>query len=475
MDEAGKMIMERLRTQERVTSSEIDLPLQDVHAAMISLESKQMCAVEVEESYHDVLTEEGEELAENGSHEYILFKSIGDEGMTLDELDKHKLGKSNAFRNRWIRKEGDRVFRNMDDVEDSVRNMLISVRNNGASESEVEMLRRRRLVVRKKSVVFTATRGPIFSDNTAYTTELTSKMVVDGSYRGMVFKPYNFCSTGNMPQCGSLHPLMKVREEFKRIFVEMGFSEMATNQYVESSFWNFDALFQPQNHPSRDAHDTFFLSRPRTTTEFPGDYVKEVGATHCGGRHGSVGYLSSWDIGEAQKNILRTHTTSVSARNLFHAARSGFRPMKLFSIDKVFRNESVDATHLAEFHQVEGLVVDRGLTIGHLMGVLQEFFNRLGMHDIKFKPAYNPYTEPSMEVFGYHRGLGRWMEVGNSGIFRPEMLGPMEFDPEASVIAWGLSLERPAMIKYDVKNIRDLVGHRVDIEFARRSEICFFD
>lgn len=473
--DASKIIVERLKKQDKVASSEICLPLSEVHAALISLESRRICNVETVETHYETLTEEGEDLILSGSHEYTLFEAIGKDGMSLEELDKHKLGKSNAFRNKWIRREGNKVFRNMEDVEDGIRSMLINVKENKASSEEIEILKKRKLLVRKKKVVFVASKGPMFFDTTSYATELTSKMVLDGSYKEAAFKPYNFETKGNVPMCGSIHPLMKVREEFKKIFVEMGFSEMSTNQYVESSFWNFDALFQPQNHPSRDAHDTFFLSNPELTMEFPKDYLNSVGETHCGGRYGSLGYSDEWDVREAQKNILRTHTTSVSARNLYTAAKEGFKPMKLFSIDKVFRNESVDATHLAEFHQVEGLIVDKGLTIGHLMGVLQEFFNRLGMTDIRFKPAYNPYTEPSMEVFGYHKGLKRWIEIGNSGIFRPEMLGPMGFEPDVSVIAWGLSLERPTMIKYNLGNIRDLVGHKVDIEFARKSEVCFFN
>jgi len=118
----------------------------------------------------------------------------------------------------------------------------------------------------------------------------------------------------------------------------------------------------------------------------------------------------------------------------------------------VFRNEAVDRTHLAEFHQVEGVIADRGLTLGHLMGVLGEFFRRLGMTQLRFKPAYNPYTEPSLEIFAFHPMLKRWVEVGNSGMFRPEMLRPMGagIPEDVNVIAWGLSLERPTMILYGV-------------------------
>lgn len=119
-----------------------------------------------------------------------------------------------------------------------------------------------------------------------------------------------------------------------------------------------------------------------------------------------------------------------------------FQPIKYFSIDRVFRNETLDATHLAEFHQVEGVIADYNLTLGDLIGILYEFFNKLGITQLQFKPAYNPYTEPSMEIFCFHNGLGKWIEIGNSGMFRPEMLLPMNLPLDVNVIAWGLSLER---------------------------------
>ena len=147
-------------------------------------------------------------------------------------------------------------------------------------------------------------------------------------------------------------------------------------------------------------------------------------------------------------------------------------PRKCFSTDRVFRNESVDKTHLAEFHQCEGLVAGRDLSLAHLLGTIHQFFRNIGMPDVKFKPAYNPYTEPSMEIFAYHPGLGKWVEIGNSGIFRPEMLRPMGLPEDVTVIAWGLSLERPTMILYGVDNIRDLFGHKVDLDMMKTNPIC---
>ncbi|KAF2312981.1 hypothetical protein GH714_002895 [Hevea brasiliensis] len=169
-------------------------------------------------------------------------------------------------------------------------------------------------------------------------------------------------------------------------------------------------------------------------------------------------YGYEWKRDEANKNLLRTHTTAISSRMLYalaqHAKEQPLTPKRYFSIDRVFRNEAVDRTHLAEFHQIEGLVCDRGLTLSHLIGILEDFFSRLGMSKLRFKPAYNPYTEPSMEIF------------------RPEMLRPMGFPEDVSVVAWGLSLERPTMILYGIDNIRDLFGHTVDLSLMKKNPLC---
>jgi len=202
-------------------------------------------------------------------------------------------------------------------------------------------------------------------------------------------------------------------------------------------------------------------------------YLERVRKIHSQGGYGSQGYGYDWKKQEASKNLLRTHTTAVSARMLYKlAAQEKFSPQKYFSIDRVFRNETLDATHLAEFHQIEGVIADKDLTLGDLIGVLYQFFQKLGIEKLRFKPAYNPYTEPSMEIFSYHEGLGKWVEIGNSGIFRPEMLLPMGLPEDVKVIAWGLSLERPTMIKYKIDNIRDLVGHKVDLNMVQRNPLC---
>ena len=197
-------------------------------------------------------------------------------------------------------------------------------------------------------------------------------------------------------------------------------------------------------------------------------YFEKIKRVHQDGAFGSQGYRYPFSEDECSRLVLRTHTTAITSWVL-HRLGTNPRPAKYFSIDRVFRNESVDATHLAEFHQVEGVIAEYDLTLGDGMGFMEYFFGQMGIHNLRFKPAYNPYTEPSMEVFGFHAGLKKWIEIGNSGVFRPEMTEPMGLPKNLRVFGFGLSTERPTMIKYGLKNIRDLVGHKVSLDFIEEN------
>ncbi|KAL9820391.1 Phenylalanine--tRNA ligase alpha subunit, cytoplasmic [Arabidopsis thaliana] len=426
-----------------------------------------------------ILTDEGKKYAAEGSPEVQLFLAVPEEGsISKDELQKKlapavfKIGCSQAGKNKWV-EMGKQVSRKVKDVEDKVKGQLLQIQQGKEFDKEsINSLKARKLIVPQIWKGYSVKKGPNYApERKKVATDLTRENL-QSFWKELEFKEYNFKAKGAPVDAGHLHALLKVRKQFKDIFVQMGFEEMPTNNYVESSFWNFDALFQPQQHPARDSHDTFFLKVPSTTRTLPEDYVERVKRVHESGGYGSRGYNYDWKREEANKNLLRTHTTAVSSRMLYALAQKPFVPKKYFSIDRVFRNEAVDRTHLAEFHQIEGLICDRGLTLGDLIGVLEDFFSRLGMSKLRFKPAYNPYTEPSMEIFSYHEGLGKWVEIGNSGMFRPEMLLPMGLPEDVRVIAWGLSLERPTMILYGIDNIRDLFGHKVDLDLIKRNPIC---
>lgn len=232
-------------------------------------------------------------------------------------------------------------------------------------------------------------------------TDISVEMLQSGAWKNATFKPYNFNAMGVPPKVGALHPLMKMREEFRNIFFEMGFQEMPTNTFVESSFWNFDALFVPQQHPARDLQDTFYLSSPSNATKSPPEsaYLESVAKVHQEGDFGSIGYRYPWSKEESSKLVLRTHTTATSTQMLYKLANQegGFKPTRMFSIDRVFRNETVDATHLAEFHQVEGVIADYGLTLGDLIGFMSTFFGKQG--NSGFLPiSFLRPTQPSLQA-----------------------------------------------------------------------------
>ncbi|CAK9203875.1 unnamed protein product [Sphagnum troendelagicum] len=430
-----------------------------------------------------ILTAEGESYAVRGSPEFQVFQAVPPEGISRVELEKKleasvfKIGTGKAMKNKWLESlKGGTLMRKVQGVTDEVKLQLLEIRDGQHVEvpdNAITDLKNRKLIESRTWVGYSLKKGPKYAPKRVKpATDLTREILQSGEWKEREFKPYNYKALGQPTEGGHLHPLLKVRTQFRSIFLEMGFEEMPTNNFVESSFWNFDALFQPQMHPARDSHDTFFLKAPARTHKLPEDYLERVRRTHEEGGYGSIGYGYDWKRDEAEKNLLRTHTTAVSSRMLYKLAQDKFVPKRYFSIDRVFRNEAVDRTHLAEFHQIEGLVCDRGLTLGDLIGVLNDFFSRLGIKKLRFKPAYNPYTEPSMEIFSYHETLKKWVEVGNSGMFRPEMLQPMGLPADVSVIAWGLSLERPTMILYGIDNIRDLFGHKVDLKLIKSNPIC---
>ena len=434
------------------------------------------------------LTEEAMSFIESGSPEARAFEHVkkqGGNGVPLPEFKKlektiSEVGFKQAMQQKWLAmdKATNSVVAKVDEITDACQKYLKLIKEGKKEDvpkKELDVLIKKRKLAKVETwKEYLVKQGPEFAlERKKLEHDLTKEMLANGAWKTAAFKEYTLVpGAGNIPASGHVHPLLKVRRAFREIFLQLGFSEMPTNNFVESGFWNFDTLIQPQQHPARDAHDTFFMKTPAKANFAPEDYVEKVKMMHEVGGHGSVGHNYAWKREEADKNILRTHTTAVSARMLHKLAEDGFKPCKLFSIDRVFRNEAVDRTHLAEFHQVEGVVCDKGLTLGDLIGVIRQFFAQLGMTQVRFKPAFNPYTEPSMEIFAFHPMLGKWVEVGNSGMFRPEMLLPMGLPEDVNVIAWGLSLERPTMIMFGIDNIRDLFGSKMQLQSVKNNQLC---
>lgn len=485
--EAVLQALDKQGTIENTDATFPNVASQTLHAILNSLTARSMVTYKTIERDEWVLTKEGEDTVENGSHEYRLLNEVINsmEGLKIADVGKKlgkvgQLGQGKAFKNGWIKKDGD-VLKLNDKYnkeslpEDEVAMQLKDI-NKITDKKLLADLKKRKLATVSKAFSFKVEKAKDFSTKiTKFETDITNDMVSTGSWENAKFKPYNFNSEGIMPSAGALHPLNKVREEFRQIFFSLGFSEMPSNQYVETGFWNFDALYVPQQHPARDLQDTFYLKDPVKAKE-PEDktYLENVKRAHQGNAFGSIGYRYPWKLEESLKMVLRTHSTSISAAML-HKLAADPKPQRLFSIDRVFRNETVDATHLAEFHQVEGVIADYNIRLGDLIGFMQDFFDQMGVHDLRFKAAYNPYTEPSLEIFSWHNGLKKWVEIGNSGIFRPEMIEAMGLPKNMRVLGWGLSLERPTMIKYGVNNIRELLGHKVNLDFIESNPAARLD
>ena len=302
--------------------------------------------------------------------------------------------------------------------------------------------------------------------------QLTPRLLTSGDWRDVEFAGYNVEAAAAAEYGGSVHILRQTAERVKDVLVGMGFEEME-GPHVDADFWINDCLFMPQDHPARTHWDRFALSDPTEIEEPPDELVDRVREAHLQGvGEDGEGYHSPWDESFARALALRGHTTSLSARYLSGNAVGDLEPpQRFFSVEKVYRNDTLDATHLLEFFQIEGWVMADGLSVRDLMGTFTEFYEHFGITDLEFKPHYNPYTEPSFELFGHHPETGELIEIGNSGMFRPEVLEPLGV--ECDVMAWGLALERLAMLITGAEDIRDLHGTLVDIEFLRNAEVIY--
>lgn len=351
--------------------------------------------------------------------------------------------------------EADRVRRKGIDLDRA----LELLKGRGAVKAGVKTLRRLMLLDKGKALV---EEGIQPQDEV---TQLTHELLVSGRWREVSFKRYDVKLPSAPVFPGKTHPLQKIIDETRRVFLEMGFTEISS-PYVESCFWDFDALFQPQDHPAREMQDTFYTLLPKSAALPSPEVVQRVKRTHeNGGDTGSLGWGYDWDEGKARSVVLRTHTTATTVRYL---AQNPDPPSKVFTVGRVFRKEKITFKHLPEFHQVDGIIIDEGATFASLLGTLKEFYRKMGFQEVKFRPAFFPYTEPSVEVFVRFEAKGKWIELGGAGIFRPEVTLP--FGCGVPVLAWGLGLERLAMTRYGIDDIRML--YWADIDWLREVPLC---
>ena len=308
-----------------------------VIGALKSLAADNYVVMEAEDHEAYKLLAEGEAALKDGSPEAQIFKLVKDDGSEKDEIEKlagalAKVGLSQCMQAKWVKidkEKGGKIFKEVNSISDTVQETLQIIQQGKLPEkSEIDKLKKRKMIADAKYKTYKVSKGSDYAPvRTKAAADITMEMMMDGSWKSQKFKPYNFDALGQDPCAGRLHPLLKVRQQFREIFLEMGFEEMPTQRFVETSFWNFDSLFQPQAHPARDMQDTFFIKDPATTLRIPQDYMKKVKSTHevgdcqTGGPQdpaatpiASLGYRNTWATAEAEKNLLRTHTTAISAQ-----------------------------------------------------------------------------------------------------------------------------------------------------------------
>jgi phenylalanyl-tRNA synthetase alpha chain len=294
---------------------------------------------------------------------------------------------------------------------------------------------------------------------------LTPEMLRDGTWRGKTFREYGVNAPTSRLVPGRRNPYCEYLDSVKDKLVSLGFQEF-DGPLVETEFWNSDALFMPQFHSARDIHDVYYVKEPSHAREIEEPYLSHIAQTHEDGWNtGSRGWGYSFDRDFTRRLILRSQGTVMSAKTL----RTAKIPGKYFGILRCFRYDQVDATHLSDFYQTEGIVLGDEVNLKNLLGLLEMFAVELaGATEVKYVPGYFPFTEPSVEVHIKHPELG-WFELGGSGIFRPEVTKPMGVD--VPVLAWGLGIDRMALMHLGLNDLRELFSPDLEKVRLRRRTV----
>jgi len=482
-------------------AEELGEQTQAVAGAAFELEERGLVDVTETTETDLVLTEEGQHYAAEELPEHAMWTAGRSVGADTDPVEIGRLaGEAGldgeeiqiALSNLARKGMGDiedgsvRVDPDYDAAGDPERGLLAALADGAADPAEfdeatVAQLRRRNLVAERErtSRHVTLTEEGVTAlmegvEAAESVGQVTSELLTSGEWRDAEFAEYNVEADAETVHGGRTHPLCEMAERVKDVLVGMGFEEMQ-GPHVDADFYINDCLFMPQDHPARTHWDRFALADPERMDReaLPDDLVAAVERAHREGvGPDGEGYHSPWDEEFARALALRGHTTSLSVRHLAGIAAGELDPpQRYFSVEKGYRNDTIDATHLLEFFQIEGWVMADDLSVRDLMGTFTEFYEQFDITDLQFKPTYNPYTEPSFELFGHHPETGELIEIGNSGIFRPEMLEPMGVDHD--VMAWGLALERLMMLATGAEDIRDVHGTLVDLDFLRTEEVIY--
>jgi phenylalanyl-tRNA synthetase alpha chain len=457
-------------------SAASDLSVEAAMQSAFMLEEKKLLQVSelISEKYN--LTKEGEEYVGSGLPERQVIEKVTSP-TPIDALKDDFGPKLVGIALGWLRKKGWAQIKDgylvpgdipgPGDDEEAMAGLKAGTLTAISKSVKKELVKRNLIEIsedKTRTITITESGKDLFRSGITLEEEvaqLTSDLIRTGGWKDKHLRPYRIDAPVQPVYGAKTHPYQRLIDEMRQIFLEMGFTEIK-GEIIQSSFWNFDALFQPQDHPARDMQDTFYLD---STADLPPEYTDSVAAMHeHGGDIDSKGWRGKWSREQAKKNVLRTHTT---ANTIKYLADNPNPPVKAFCIDRAYRRETIDPTHTPEFEQLEGVVMDEGMSFSNLLGLLTEFYHRIGFADVRFRPAYFPYTEPSVEPEVYIEGMG-WIELGGAGVFRKEVTEPLGI--KYPVLAWGLGVSRLAMLRLGLRDLRTL--YQSDIDWLRKSPVC---
>ncbi len=445
--------------------------------ALGNLAAQGFVKMEKEEGAEVRISDEGREYAKNGLPESRLLKRIGERGMRLDEIGN----KQDQIGFSWAKKKGlvdvagdmlklndkgkhaayagleaETVLRALEKDERSYK----QYRGNAAMK---ELEQRKLVEVRSSESVGSAeiTHQGVLAlakekQNEEMIEALDRKMIKSRSWADKKFTPYNIKAPVEPAAVAARHPLRRTIDDIRQAYLSLGFTEVS-GPIIEPAFWVFDYLFVPQDHPARDVQDTFFLGRPDSlNVEYTG-LVDRVKKEHETAWHGE------WSRQVAMQAVARTHTTSVSGRYInkitseINAGKKFEMPIKLFTIGRNLRNETIDPRHIADFYQHDGIVIGRGLTLANLFDILIKLYKGIGIGNLRFKPMYYPFVEPGVQLLGKHGD--EWIELGGAGVIRKEITGIER--SKINVLAWGPGVERILLVKKKIDSVASLYGSSV--------------
>jgi len=453
-----KKIISILQTESKLTPEKLEestkLSADQIRRGIEWLKLKNLAIVDETQETHYSLGKNGLESFEKGLPERRLLDLIKNDPMNISEIQQ-KLGSvfgpamGLAKRNNWIETADNKIsIKNYPSVIPGEKT-LKQIGEGNYSKSQIDKSDLNVLLQRPDFLVENIVKIKEIS-----LSEEAKKLEIKNSVQGAIDVE------AKAPEIfvARTHPLKDTIDEIREIFVTLGFSEIFGNM-TQPSFWNFDALFTPQDHPARELQDTFYLDGISSNMIGTKEQIRNVSASH------KKGWRYYWDINEARKMVLRTHTTCVTIK---HLAENTPDEARVFSLGPVFRNEKVSYKHLVEFNQIEGVVVGKNANLRNLMGIQREFYKRIGITKIKFWPTFFPYTEPSLQTMVYNERLGKWVELFGMGIFRPEVTKPLGITKP--VLAWGGGIERIAMLKYGLDDVREFYNN--NLSWLRSATKC---